>query len=61
VLSEFKCDTFFPVVLGESGEGEGWKRKSKEELDEWVGEQAPEGLQEENGTRYIFEMWERVD
>jgi len=65
VLSEFDCDTFFPVVLGEDGEGkgerQGWKRKSKKELDGWVGETVPEGVQEENGTRYVFEMWERVD
>jgi dihydrofolate reductase len=61
VLSEFECNTFFPVVLRESGEGEGWKRKSKEELDRWVGERVPEGVQEENGTRYVFEMWEKVD
>lgn len=60
VLDEFECDTFFPVTLGENGEAEGWERKSKEELDRWTGEIVPEGVQEENGTRYVFEMWERI-
>lgn len=56
VLSDFDCDTYFPVVLGDVGE---WRRRSKEELDAWVGESVPEGEQEENGVRYIFEMYER--
>ena len=61
VLSDFECDTFFPVELGENGKGEGWERKEKADLDSWVGESVPEGIQEENGTKYIFEMWERTD
>lgn len=61
VLSDFECDTFFPVTLGEDGEGQGWVRMSKEELDAWTGEEVPDGVQEENGTRYVFEMWERRD
>jgi len=42
-----------------SGDGAQWKRASQTELDEWVGEKVPEGVQEENGTRYEFQMWER--
>ena len=61
ILGEFECDTFFPIVLKEDGTGDGWVRKSKKELDEWVGEVVPEGEQEENGTKYVFEMWERAD
>lgn len=61
VLSEFECDTVFPVVLGEDGLGEGWERKSKAELDAWTGESVLDGVQEEEGTRYVFEMWERKD
>ncbi|KAK6842629.1 dihydrofolate reductase [Apiospora arundinis] len=54
VMDDFECDTFFPLRLfGRSG--------LKEELDAWTGETVPEGLQEENGTRYEFQMWERVD
>jgi dihydrofolate reductase len=60
VLTDFDCDTFFPIYLDAGGKGEGWERKSKEELDRWVGETVPEGVQEEEGTRYVFEMWERV-
>lgn len=60
VLSDFECDTFFPVQLNEDGMSEGWERKSKQELDEWVGEMVAEGVQEENGTQYVFEMWERA-
>jgi dihydrofolate reductase len=61
VLSDFECDTFFPLGLNESGKSEGWERKSKEDLDRWVGEPVPEGVQEENGTRYVFEMWEKTE
>lgn len=59
VLNDFVCDTAFPVILREDGTAEGWERKSKEELDQWTGETVPEGVQEENGTRYVFEMWGR--
>ncbi len=61
ILDDFECDTVFPVELRKDGEAEGWVRKTKEELDRWVGETVPEGVQEENGTRYTFEMWERID
>lgn len=60
VMTDFECDTIFPIQLGEGGKAEGWERKSKEELDRWVGETVPEGVQEEEGTKYIFEMWERT-
>jgi len=60
VLTDFECDTFFPIQLNEDGKAEGWERKTKEELDRWVGETVPEGVQEENGTKYVFEMWERT-
>lgn len=60
VLTDFECDTFFPVHLNEDGKAEGWERVSKQALDEWVGETVAEGVQEENGTKYIFEMWERT-
>jgi len=59
ILSDFECDTFFPLELKEDGTAEGWERKSKQELDDWVGEKVPEGVQEENGTKYVFEMWEK--
>lgn len=61
VLTDFECDTFFPITLGKDGKAEGWVRKSKEELDRWVGETVVEGVQEEGGTKYVFEMWERLE
>jgi len=61
ILGEFECDTYFPIVLQEDGTADGWVKKSKQEFDEWVGEVVPEGVQEENGTKYIFEMWERTN
>ncbi|KAI2639555.1 dihydrofolate reductase-like domain-containing protein [Hypomontagnella submonticulosa] len=63
VLSpDFECDTFFPLKLQEGEESEtGWARRSKEELDAWTGETVLAGEQEENGTKYEFEMWERID
>ncbi|KAI1818841.1 dihydrofolate reductase [Poronia punctata] len=67
IMTDFECDTFFPLQLGteegkEKGQGQGqgeWVRKTKKELDEWTGEMVPEGLQVENGTGYEFQMWER--
>ena len=57
---EFECDTFFDLQLKEdANEGAKWARKSKQELDEFVGEEVPEGVQVENGTEYEFQMWER--
>ena len=59
VLTDFDCDTFFPLRPEDAGSG--WAQRSKEELDAWTGETVPGGLQEENGTQYEFQMWERVD
>jgi dihydrofolate reductase len=58
ILNDFECDTFFPVELDEVHGGE-WKKTTKEELDDWVGETVPNGVQEENGVKYVFEMYER--
>jgi dihydrofolate reductase len=58
ILTDFECDTVFPVVLSDDGKGE-WKKKTKEELDQWVGEEVPDGVQDENGVEYVFEMYER--
>ena len=58
VLTDFDCDTFFPIQLGADKGGE-WGKKTKEELDQWVGETVPDGLQQENDVNYSFEMYER--
>lgn len=62
ILSEFPCDTFFPLSIpAEEDSTPGWTKKSNEEFNAWVGEEVPVGVQEENGTRYEFQMWERVE
>jgi dihydrofolate reductase len=58
VLTDFECDTFFPAVLSDEGKGE-WKKKNKQELNQWVGEEVPDDVQNENGVEYVFEMYER--
>ncbi|KAK3302027.1 dihydrofolate reductase-like protein [Chaetomium strumarium] len=60
VRTDFECDTFFPLKLDEDG-APGWRRASQAEMDAWVGEEVPRGVQSEAGTEYEFEMWERVD
>ncbi|KAI2470407.1 dihydrofolate reductase-like domain-containing protein [Annulohypoxylon bovei var. microspora] len=57
---EFECDTVFPLEL-DGKTTSGWVRRSKEELDAWTGETVAEGVQEENGTQYEFQLWERAD
>ncbi|RGP78144.1 dihydrofolate reductase [Fusarium longipes] len=54
---DFDCDTFFPVDL----KGGSWQRKSREQLQEWTGEEVEDGGQEEAGTKYEFQMWEKHD
>jgi dihydrofolate reductase len=61
VRSEFECDTFFPVKLDEVDGETGWRRAGQDEMDAWVGEEVPRGVQAEAGTEYEFEMWERAD
>ncbi|KAH7349406.1 dihydrofolate reductase [Plectosphaerella cucumerina] len=56
------CDTHFPLALdGPEGHeaGEGWRRREKAALDEWTGEEVAGGVQEENGTKYEFQLWEK--
>ncbi|KAL7809938.1 dihydrofolate reductase-like domain-containing protein [Trichoderma gracile] len=61
--AEFDCDVFFPLDLRADGSGEaaakGWRKRSREELERWTGEEVEEGGQEEAGIKYEFEMWER--
>ncbi|KAI0651896.1 dihydrofolate reductase [Trametes meyenii] len=53
------CDVFFPDFAREEQGGGQWRRTSHEELREWVGFDVPEGIQEENGVQYEFQMWVR--
>ncbi|KXH29482.1 dihydrofolate reductase [Colletotrichum nymphaeae SA-01] len=60
VMEEFECDAFFPLKLGGEDEGGEWAQVEKKGLDEWVGEEVEGGEIEENGTRYEFQMWEKI-
>jgi len=54
-----QCDVFMPDFLADQPleYGSGWLRASHMELQEWVGFEVPEGVQEENGIQYEFQMW----
>ncbi|TDL28652.1 hypothetical protein BD410DRAFT_781171 [Rickenella mellea] len=55
------CDIFFPEFR-EQKDTEGkaiWERASNEELQVWAGFDVPDGVQEENGVHYEFQMWTR--
>lgn len=57
---DFDCDTFFPLRLGGRDDAEAWVRRSRAELQDWTGEEVIEGGQEEAGTKYEFQMWEKI-
>ena len=40
--------------------GESWKKATHGELQDWLGFEGPEGVQEENGVKYEFQMWTRT-
>lgn len=57
---DFDCDTFFPLELG--AKNVDWAKRSTEELGRWTGEEEDVGGErEEAGTKYEFQMWEKVD
>ncbi|AEO57597.1 hypothetical protein MYCTH_2303933 [Thermothelomyces thermophilus ATCC 42464] len=49
------------IATAAAAAAKGWRRSGQEEMDAWVGEEVPRGVQAEAGTEYEFEMWERVD
>lgn len=49
------CDVFMPDFSA----GEGWAQALHAELRTWVGFDVPEGIQEEKGVQYEFQMWVR--
>ncbi|KAG6898119.1 hypothetical protein C0992_005446 [Termitomyces sp. T32_za158] len=61
ILTDFNdCDVFMPDFLRDGTEGGlPWTRSSHGELEEWVGFTVPEGVQEEKGVQYEFQMWTR--
>ncbi|KPM37287.1 hypothetical protein AK830_g9253, partial [Neonectria ditissima] len=60
IARDFDCDVFFPLRLGDDGLTN-WVRRPREELERWTGQDVVEGGQEEAGTRYEFQMWEKID
>ena len=55
----FECDTFMPDFQSENSLGSTWKQSSSSELQEWAGFDVAEGVQEEKGVQYEFQMWVR--
>lgn len=53
-----ECDVFMPDFLGKGNDGV-WTRASHNALSEWVGLEVPEGVQQEKGVDYEFQMWVR--
>lgn len=51
-----ECNVFMPDFL--SGKAR-WKRATHAALEEWVGFEVAEGVQEEDGVKYEFQMWVR--
>jgi dihydrofolate reductase len=57
ILTDFECDTTFP--LSDEALASEYEKRSHEELLKWTGEENLDEMQEENGVKYQFEMWER--
>ncbi|KAL4067401.1 dihydrofolate reductase-like domain-containing protein [Scleroderma yunnanense] len=54
------CDVFMPDFLDERNGGSSWKRASHDGLVTWAGLTGfniPEGIQEDNGIKFEFQMW----
>ncbi|KIM85172.1 hypothetical protein PILCRDRAFT_66442, partial [Piloderma croceum F 1598] len=56
-----QCDVVMPDFLAyqTSEDGSGWLRALHTDLEAWAGFDVPEGVQEENGIQYEFQMWVR--
>lgn len=57
-----QCDVHMPNFLyaePQGGEHVAWRRTSHAVLQEWAGFAVPEGIQEESGVKYEFQMWAR--
>ncbi|KAJ7244777.1 dihydrofolate reductase-like domain-containing protein [Mycena haematopus] len=54
-----ECDVFMPEFLDGTNADDGWKRAAHDALEAWVGFEVAEGVQEEHGVKYEFQMWIR--
>ena len=49
------CDVFFPQFRNAPG----WSQTTHEALEAWVGFEVVNGVQNENGVEYEFQIWNR--
>ncbi|KAH8835293.1 dihydrofolate reductase [Flagelloscypha sp. PMI_526] len=54
-----ECDVFLPDELRETGLKNAWTKAAHDQFVEWAGVEVPEGVQEEKGVKYEFQMWTR--
>jgi dihydrofolate reductase len=54
-----ECDVFLPDELKETGLKNAWTKAAHDQFVEWAGVEVPEGVQEEKGVKYEFQMWTR--
>ncbi|KAJ9639328.1 hypothetical protein H2199_006361 [Coniosporium tulheliwenetii] len=60
IYKEYDCDTFFPLDLeGEEGKRRGWVKTSKQELEEFVGEDIEDTRMKEGDVEFELCMFER--
>ncbi|KAL9582672.1 MAG: hypothetical protein Q9212_003156 [Teloschistes hypoglaucus] len=65
LASEWECDTWFPEgVLGDGDDEEakgknGWRRRTRDELEDWTGEKGAGGKRMEGEINFEISMWER--
>ncbi len=61
IYTDFECDTFFPLDLeSEQARKEGWLRKSREQLEQFLGGEAGPGRMKEGEVEFEFCMFERT-
>jgi len=61
-----QCDVFFPDFanaakndIDTDDAGRLWRRVKHAEMEDWLGLSVPEGVQEERGSTYEYQMWVR--
>lgn len=62
---EWECDTWFADgILQDGGDEEvrgknGWRRRTREDLEDWTGEEGAGGMRREGEVEFEISMWER--
>ncbi|KAG8898743.1 dihydrofolate reductase [Tulasnella sp. 403] len=52
-----QCDVFFPDFQSLDSR---WRQASHQEMEDWTGLSIPQGIQEERGTTYEYQMWRKL-